>query len=174
MSFSINPSNSGKSTQETDRDMNNKKIAYLANPTDKEDAANKQCVDKTKNNQKQSIYLFLVKIYRRSLFIEALIKEKATCWYHIDHNSNNEVCYYNNVSVNCFQSIRIELPRNTKIIKFQSDQEYQLHHTREDNFSFAMKIGNFDLPFYNPCNFSVFSAIKMSKNGAMKYTQETA
>ena len=37
-----------------------------------------------------------------------------------------------------------------------------------------MKIGNFDLPFYNPCNFSEFSAIKMSKNGAMKYTQETA
>lgn len=58
MSFSINPSNSGKSTQETDKDMNNKKIAYLANPTDKEDVANKQCVDKTKNNQKQSIYLF--------------------------------------------------------------------------------------------------------------------
>ena len=49
MSFSINPSNSGKSTHETDKDMNNKKIAYLANPTDKEDAANKQCVDKTKN-----------------------------------------------------------------------------------------------------------------------------
>ena len=118
VSFSINPSNSGKSTQETDKDMNNKMIAYLANPTDKEDAANKQCVDKTKNNQKQSIYLFLVKIYRRSLFIETLIKEKATCWYHIDHNSNNEVCYYNNVSVNCFRSIRIELPRNTKKLNF--------------------------------------------------------
>ena len=41
VSFSINPSNSGKSTQETDKDMNNKKIAYLANPTDKEDVANK-------------------------------------------------------------------------------------------------------------------------------------
>ena len=53
MSFSIDPSIPDESIQETDKDMNNKKIVKLANPTDNEDAANKKYVDE---KRKQLIY----------------------------------------------------------------------------------------------------------------------
>ena len=45
ISFSIDLSNPGESIQETEKDMNNKKIRNLADPTDNEDAANKKYVD---------------------------------------------------------------------------------------------------------------------------------
>ena len=45
MSFSIDPSIPDESIQETDKDMNSKKIVKLANPTDNEDAAKKKYVD---------------------------------------------------------------------------------------------------------------------------------
>lgn len=45
-SFSIDPSNSGDTIQEAYKDMKNKKIVNLANPTDNEDAANKMLMKK--------------------------------------------------------------------------------------------------------------------------------
>ena len=52
ISFSIDLSNPDESIQETEKDMNNKKIRNLADPTDNEDAANKKYVDeKTETNR---------------------------------------------------------------------------------------------------------------------------
>ena len=44
-SFALDPSNPGKSIQETDKHMNSKKIVNLANPTDQQDTVTKKYVD---------------------------------------------------------------------------------------------------------------------------------
>ena len=90
MNFSIVPSNLGDTIKETDKDMNNiEKSSIFANPNDKEDAANKKYVD-----EKIETVDILSKYVGRSLFVETFIK-KATCWYHTDPNSNNDVYHQN-------------------------------------------------------------------------------
>ena len=109
LSFLVHPSNPGDSIQETDKDMNNIKIANLANPTDNEDATNKKYVDE--KTETIDFFPFLSQYAGRSLFIETFIK-KATCWYHTDYNSNSEIHHQN--ECHCFRSIRINQPCNTK------------------------------------------------------------
>ena len=110
LSFLIHPRNPGDSIQETDKDTNNIKIANLANPTDNEDATNKNYVDE--KTETIDFFPFLSKYAGRSLFIETFIKKKATCWYHTDYNSNSEIHHQNECP--CFRSIRINQPCDTK------------------------------------------------------------
>ena len=55
------------------KDMNNIKIANLANPTDNEDATNKKYVDE--KTETIDFFPFLSKYAGRSLFIETFIKK---------------------------------------------------------------------------------------------------
>ena len=72
ISFSIDLSNPDESIQETEKDMNNKKIRNLADPTDNEDAANKKYVDE-KTETIDSFTFFFTKYAPRSLFVETFI-----------------------------------------------------------------------------------------------------
>ena len=65
------------------------KSSIFANPNDKDDVANKKYVD-----EKIETIDILSKYVGRSLFVETFIK-KATCWYHTDPNSNNDVYHQN-------------------------------------------------------------------------------
>ena len=73
LSFLIQPSNPGDPIQETDKDMNNIKIANLADPTDNEDATNKKYVDE--KTETIDFFPFLSKYAGRSLFIDTFIKK---------------------------------------------------------------------------------------------------
>ena len=145
ISFSIDLSNPDESIQETEKDMNNKKIRNLADPTDNEDAANKKYVDE-KTETIDSFTFFFTKYAPRSLFIETFIKEKATCCYHTDHNSDNEVLHYNSIVLIFFDQSRLN-NYATQNRKFHSDQEYPLQQTMEDTFSFFHENWKFDLLF---------------------------
>ena len=74
LSFLVHPSNPGDSIQETDRDMNNIKIANLANPTDNEDATNKKYVDE--KTETIDFFPFFVKICRQKSFHWDIHKKK--------------------------------------------------------------------------------------------------
>ena len=74
MSFSIDAIIPDESIQETDKDMNNKKIVKLANPTDNEDAANKKYVDE---KRKQLTHSLFCQNMQKKFLIETFIIEKA-------------------------------------------------------------------------------------------------
>ena len=57
----------------------------LTNPTDNDDEANKKYVDE--KTETIDLSSFSLKHAGRNRFIETFIREKATCWFHADHNS---------------------------------------------------------------------------------------
>ena len=150
ISFLIDLSNPGESIQETEKDMNNKKIRNLADPTDNEDAANKKYVDE-KTETIDSFTFFFTKYAPRSLFIETSIKEKATCWYHTDHNSDNEVLHYNSI-VLIFLINHDWTTMQHKTENFTQTKNIHFNKQWKTLFLFFMKIGNFIFFFKKKMN----------------------
>ena len=93
--------------------------------------------------QKQSIHslFFFTKYAPRSLFIETFIKEKATCWYHTDHNSDNEVLHYNSI-VLIFLINHDWTTMQHKTENFTQTKNIHFNKQWKTLFLFFMKIGN--------------------------------
>ena len=74
----------------------------LTNPTDNDDEANKRYVDE--KTETIDLSSFSLKHAGRNRFIETFIREKATRWFHADHNSNSQILHQNTLCVTFDQS----------------------------------------------------------------------
>ena len=125
----------------------------LTNPTDNDDEANKKYVDE--KTETIDLSSFSLKHAGRNRFIETFIREKATCWFHADHNSNSQILHQNKLCVTFDQS---GLNNATQDRKFHSRKGHFFEKQLKTLFPF------FDLPFIiNLFILSVFSVIKISK-----------